>query len=240
MGPRLLTAVGLPRPVRDPTGWETGRSRRAIPSSLTPAARSRSRSSRPTSSPLSLIAAAGLKIAPTLGADGGARPAPRRAAGRAAGWAAGQPRWGSCCTDCEPNPPGATAPKAGITHHAAQVAVRGGSATSPIAPVAHARRPSETTRANGPPSDGPGASSRRERRRWKPCAACAGESPMWSTGNSSPMPSKPASRPTRRPREGNGGDYRLQRGRPNPHSRTFGTATARTRSGHATRRPGLS
>jgi transposase len=39
------------------------------------------------------------------------------------------------------------------------------------------------------------------------------------------------------PGRATGGDYKLQRGRPNPHSRTFGQATTRTRTPDATRRP---
>jgi hypothetical protein len=42
------------------------------------------------------------------------------------------------------------------------------------------------------------------------------------------------------PGRATGGDYTLQRGRPNPHSRHFGQATARTRTRNATGRPGRS
>jgi hypothetical protein len=75
----------------------------------------------------------------------------------------------------------------------------------------------------------------RGRPRWRRCAACDGDCPMWSTGTWPPTRPRTTRPRTTRVREGPGGDYRLQRGRPNPGGPHFGQATTRTRTRDATR-----
>ena len=75
-----------------------------------------------------------------------------------------------------------------------------------------------------------GASSPRARPRWKRCAACGGACPTRSTGSWPPTPEPGRSEPGRAPR----GVSSIQRGRPVPGHRHFGSATSRTRTPDAT------
>jgi len=58
--------------------------------------------------------------------------------------------------------------------------------------------------------------------RWRRCERSNDDCPMWYIGSSWPTR-------VRRAREDTGGDYDIQRGRPNPDGRLFGPVTARSR-----------
>src|SRR6266542_3949866 len=129
--------------------------------------------------------------------SGSARPAPPGSSPMSTMWPVSPTATGS---PPGPAPPPSTPPPASMSG-------TGWPAPATAASTTSCSSPRSSRSATTPPAaPTTGGRSPRARPRWRPCAACAGACPMWSTASSSPTP--PPSTPpptTRRAREGTRG-----------------------------------